>query len=148
MEEAIINPCALETFNPFATLMLIYGCFQLNQYHEVFFGTSCLNGVGLVWVRLTNFIFNCCSLIESPHSYIPRTHATIVTSSSFVNTHVGPIFMFLVIPFKWLEKELNGMFQNLLAFLNERVPLSIASMASSNDWSIHFPFFFFLVGPC
>jgi hypothetical protein len=40
------------------------------------------------------------------------------------------------------------MFQNLLAFLNERVPLSIASMASSNDWSIHFPFFFFLVGPC
>jgi len=122
--------------------MLIYGCFQLNQCHEVFFGTPCLNGVGLVWVRSTTFIFNCCSVIESPHSYIPRTHATIVTSSSFVNTHVGPIFMFHVFPFKWLEKKLNGMFQNLLAFFNERVPLSITSMASSNDCLSISPFFF------
>jgi hypothetical protein len=38
---------------------------------------------------------------------------------------------------------LNDMFQDLLTFLNECVPLSITSMASSNDWSVHFPFFLF-----
>ncbi len=121
--------------------MLIYGCIQLNQYHQIFLGTPSLNGVGLVWVHSTTFIFNCCSVIESPHSYIPRTHATIVAFSSFVNTHAGPIFVFLVFPSKWLERELSSTFQDLLTFFNECVPFSIASMASSNDWSTHFPLF-------
>jgi hypothetical protein len=43
---------------------------------------------------------------------------------------------------KWSERELSGMFQDLLAFLNECVPFSIASMVASNVWSIHFSFYF------
>jgi hypothetical protein len=89
-----------------------------------------------------NFHFNCCSAIESPHSYIPRIHVIIVTNSSLVKTLVGPILSFLVFQFKWSKRELSGMFQDLLAFLNECVPFSIASMVASNVWSIHFPLYF------
>jgi hypothetical protein len=78
---------------------------------------SCLGG-------FCNFHFNYCSVIESPHSYIPRIHVTIVTSSSSVKTLTGPILLLLVFPFKWSERELNGMFQDLLAFLNECVPFN------------------------
>jgi hypothetical protein len=96
---------------------------------------SCLGG-------FCKFHFNYCGVIESLHSYIPRIHVIIVTSSSLVKTFVGPILLLLVFPFKWMEKELSGMFQNLLAFFNECVPLSIASMVVSNVWSIHFPLYF------
>ncbi len=137
----MVSPYAMETSNPSTTLMFISRCLRLNQFHQLFLGIPCLNGVGLVWVNSTIFIFNCCSVIKSSHSCIPRTHVTIVTTSSYVNTHVGPIFLLLVFPFKWSKRELSGMFQNLLNFFNEFVPLSIASMASSNDRSIHFPLF-------
>jgi hypothetical protein len=103
--------------------------------------TLCLNVVGLIgwWSYLgkfSTFILNCCSVIENPHSYISRIHAITITSSSYLNTLASPIF-----PFKWLKRELGGMFQDLLAFFNECVPFSIASMVSSNVWFVHFPFF-------
>ncbi len=86
-----------------------------------------------------NFHFNCCSVIKSPHFYISRIHVTIVTLSSLVKTFVGPILLLLVFPFKWSKRELSGMFQDLFTFLNECLPLSIASMVATNVWSIHFP---------
>jgi hypothetical protein len=103
--------------------------------------TLCLNSVGFVWVNFATFIFNSCNVIKNPHSYIPRIHAIIVTSSSYVNTLASPIFPLFVFPFKWSKRELGGMFQDLLTVLNECVPFSTASMASSNVWFVHFPFF-------
>jgi hypothetical protein len=61
------------------------------------------------------------------------------TSSSFVNTPPNPIFLDLVFIFRWLEKELKGMFHYLLALLKKHVPFSIASIIASNVSSIHMP---------
>jgi hypothetical protein len=67
-------------------------------------------------------------------------------------------FLDFVFPHKWSNNEVRYMFQCLLAFLNEVVPLSIASMASSNASLVHLPlvirglhlltFYNFLVGSC
>jgi len=51
-----------------------------------------------------NFHFNCYSVIESPHSYIPRIHVTIITSSSLVKTLVGPHFVALCFPIEMVGK--------------------------------------------
>ncbi len=51
--------------------------------------------------------FSFVNVIESSHSCIVRIHATIITSSSFINTIVGPIILDLIFPFKWLEREVN-----------------------------------------
>jgi hypothetical protein len=54
--------------------------------------------------------------MESPHSYILKTHTTIdSSSSSLVNTHGGPFFLLLVFPNMWLENEVTSMPHNLLA---------------------------------
>ncbi len=51
----------------------------------------------------------------------------------------GTGFLDLVFPYKWLNNEVKGMFQCILAFLNKVVLFSIASMASSNVSLIHLP---------
>jgi len=96
-------------------------------------------GVGLVWVNSTTFIFNCYRLINSPTSGIDKTQATTTWSSSTVSMLVGPGFLDLVFPYKWLDNEVRGMFECILAFLNKVVLFSIASMASSNVSLIHLP---------
>jgi len=117
--------------------MLNSRCLFLNQYHQEFPNTLLRKSIGLVWVNFATFIFNCCTLIGSPTSYIDKTQATTAWSSSIVSTHVGLGFVDLVFPYKWLNNEVRGMFQCLLAFLNEVVPFSIAFMASSNVSLVH-----------
>jgi hypothetical protein len=46
--------------------------------------------------------------MESPHSYIFKTHAIIISSSS-ISTLGGPIFLLLVFPYRWLENEVTDM---------------------------------------
>ncbi len=67
--------------------------------------------------------------MDSPHSCIVNVHVIII---AFVSTPLGPIFMDLVFPFRWLAREFIEMFHNLLAFLRECVPLSITSITTSN----------------
>ncbi len=75
--------------------------------------------------------------MDSAHSCIINVHVIIAESSSFVSTLLGPIFLDLVFPFRWLERELIGMFHDLLALFKECVPLSTTSMAVCNASSIH-----------
>jgi hypothetical protein len=77
--------------------------------------------------------------MDSPYSCIVNFHAIIDDSSTFVNTPHGPIFLDIVFPFIWLEREFIGMFHDLLALLKECDLLSTTSMAISNVSSIHMP---------
>jgi hypothetical protein len=77
--------------------------------------------------------------MESPHSYILKSHAIIASSSSFVNTPGGPIFLLLVFPYRWLENEVMNMPQNLLAHHKEIILLSTTFRATSNDSFEHLP---------
>jgi len=138
--------------------MLSSGCVLLNQYHQELPGTPSWKGVGLVWINFATFIFNCCRLINNPTSYIDKTQATTTWSFSTVSTPTSPSFLDLIFPYKWSNNEVRGMFHYLLAFLNEVVPFSIASMASSNASLVHLfqvirglhllIFLCFLVGSC
>jgi len=117
--------------------MLSSRCFCLNQYHEEFSNIFPHKGVGLAWVNSTTFIFNYCKLFDSPNSYIAKTQTTIAWISSYVSTPTSPHFLNVVLPYKWLDNEIRGMLQCLLAFLNEIIPPSITSMASSGASLIH-----------
>ncbi len=64
----------------------------------------CQNGVGLVCVNSTTFIFNYCKVIDCPNVCIANVQATTTTSFSFVNTPCFPTFLDLVFPFKWFER--------------------------------------------
>ncbi len=78
--------------------------------------------------------------MDSPHSCIANVHVITAESSTFIRTPLGPIFLDLVFPFEWLERELIGMLHDLLALLKECDPLSTTSMVVSNVSSIHMPF--------
>jgi hypothetical protein len=78
----------------------------------------------LVYVISTTFIFNCYRFMDNPHFYMFKVHLIITTSFCFVSTLLGPIFLDLVFPFRWLTMELIGMFHDMLAFLRECVLLS------------------------
>jgi hypothetical protein len=80
--------------------------------------------------------------MESPHSYTFKNHATKVSSSSSINTHGGPIFPFLLFPYRWSKNEVMGMPQNLLAPHKKIMPLSTTSIVASNDSLDHLPFRF------
>jgi hypothetical protein len=70
--------------------------------------------------------------MESPHSYICKTHTTIASSSSSISTLGGSIFLLLVFPYKWLENEGTNMPQKFLAPRKKVILFSIASMVVSN----------------
>jgi hypothetical protein len=57
--------------------------------------------------------------------------------NSTISTPTGPSFLDFVFSYKWSNNEVRGMFECLLAFLNEVVPFSIASMAFSNASLVH-----------
>jgi hypothetical protein len=115
---------------------------RLNQYHHKSLGNPFQNGVGRVLVTFATFHLSCYNVMENPHSYILKTHATIASSSSSINTLGGPIFMLLIFPYRWSKSEVTGMPHNLLALHKEVMLLSIASMAASNDSLNHLPFGF------
>ncbi len=104
------------------------------------------------------FILNYCRLIDSPTSSISKTQATTTWFSSIISMPTSLGFLDFVFPYKCSNNEVRGTFQCLLAFLNEIVPFSIASMASSKASLVHLPlvirglhlliFFCFLVGSC
>jgi len=58
---------------------------------------------------------NCCNDIDGSHFCIFRIQAMIITSCYFVRTLNGSTFLDLVEPFRWLESDVNGMLQCLLA---------------------------------
>ncbi len=75
--------------------------------------------------------------MDSPHSCMSKVHLITTTSSSFVSTPFGPIFLDLVFPFRWLVVEFIGMFHDLLALLRECVALSTTSIVASNASFVH-----------
>ncbi len=121
----------------------LFGCLCLNQYHHLLLSIPSHNGVSLVYVNSTTFIFNCCRFKDSPHFCMSKVHLIIVTSSSSISTPLGPIFLNMVFPFRWSTMELIGMFHDLLTFLRECVPLSTISIATSNVPSVHMPLLVF-----
>jgi hypothetical protein len=78
-------------------------------------------------------------LIDKPTFCITKIQVNTTTSSFIINIPFSPTFFIHVLPFKWLHKELKGMFHNLLPFLNVVLVLSIASIIFSSASSIHFP---------
>jgi hypothetical protein len=101
------------------------------------FGYSSQNGVGLVWMHFSTFIFNYCKLIDNPTSCINKTQATTIWSSFIINMLVSPNILDLDFPYKWLDNEVRHMFQCLFTFFNEVVPFSTICMASSNVLLVH-----------
>ncbi len=49
---------------------------------------SILDGVALIYVNFTIFIFNCCRLMESPHSPIINIYVITITSFSLVRMYL------------------------------------------------------------
>jgi hypothetical protein len=114
----------------------------LNQNHQELPSFPCLNGVALVWATSATFIFNYYRVIDSPTFYITRVQAIIVFFFFFffcVSTLAGPHFLDLVLPFRWFDKEVQGMFQWILVYFNDVFPFLITSMASSNISVVHLP---------
>jgi hypothetical protein len=83
------------------------------------------------------FNFSCWKVTDSLAACMFETQMTIIISSYFASTFWGPIFLLLVLPLRWFENEVSGMFQYLTAFNKEMCPFSIVTMASSRSWSIH-----------
>jgi hypothetical protein len=50
-----------------------------------------------------------------------------------------PLLLDLVFSFKWFERDVTNMCQNLLSFLKDNCPLSIASITASNALDVHLP---------
>ncbi len=121
--------------------MLVCGCCHLNQYHhQLLLGIPSRNDVSFVCVSFATFVFNCCRLMDNPHSCMFKVHLINTTSFSFVSTSLSPIFLDLVFLFKWSKNELQKMFHDTLAFLKEHLPLSTSSITTSNCSFIHMPF--------
>ncbi len=109
-------------------------------------------------MHFATFIFNYCKLIDNPISCIDKTQATTIWSSFTINMLVSPSFLDLVLPYKWLHNEVRDMFYCLFTSLNEIVPFSTTSMASSNVLLVYLPLMIrrlhlltllcFLIGPC
>jgi len=77
--------------------------------------------------------------MESPHSCILQTHVTIASSSFFVSTLGGPIFLLLVFSYRWSKSEVTNMPQNLLTPHKEIMHFSTTSTVASNDSLDHSP---------
>ncbi len=118
----------------------------LEPFPPKFLGTPSLNGVSLICVIFTTFNFNCYMVMDSLHSFIANVHSTMALSSSSINTSTNPIWRLLVLPFKWLDREVNGIPHDLHAFHKEWVPISTTSIASSWAWLVHVNLFF--LGGC
>ncbi len=107
-------------------------CMCLNKYHQLLFSIRSWNVVCFVYVSSTIFFFNCCRLMDNPHSCIARVHLITLAPSFAMSTPLGPIFLDLVFPFKWLENELKIMFHVLLALLNECIHSSTTCIVVPN----------------
>jgi hypothetical protein len=60
-------------------------------------------------VIFVTFNFNCCMVMDNPHSYITNVHSTMGLFSSSINTPIGPILQLLVLPFiRWSDREVSG----------------------------------------
>jgi len=70
---------------------------------------------------------------------MPNTHSMIVASSSIDKTLGGPRFYNVVLPMRWSERLVKGIFHYWLAFLNYVYLLSIASMASFKSLVLQLP---------
>ncbi len=143
MHELGIRPYYLQTSNPSTYCMLTFGCLYLNQYHQLLHGIPSENDIALIYVSFVIIIFNCCKLMDNPHSCIANVHVITTTYSSSISTPHGPIFLYLVFPCKWSTREFIVRFHELLAFLRECVPLSITAIVTSNLSSIHMPLLVF-----
>lgn len=89
--------------------------------------------------KFWHFCFDCYKVMESITSCIPKTQATSVLSSSFVNTPYEPTFIELVLPFKWFKRKVHGMCQNFFFFLKKVWPPSTTSIGFSKALLVHFP---------
>ncbi len=92
----------------------------------------------IVCVNSINFIFNCCRLMDSSHSYIFKVHSITTTSCSRFYKHTSwphlpkPCFSIQVVK-KWAQRK----FHDLIAFLKKHLSLLITSIVVSNVSTIH-----------
>lgn len=99
-------------------------------------GTPLWNGVGLVCVTSTTFN-SSWRVMDKPTFHAFKIQVTITSSLGFISTPCKLVFLILVLPLRWCNSKIIGMFQNLLTFFKEVCPCTITSMASSSCWSIH-----------
>ncbi len=137
LHELLIKPCALQTSNPFVCQMFNSRCLHLNKYYQLFCGVSHQNVISFVYVISMTFVFIYARVIQKTHFYITKVHTNIITSSSFVSTFASLTFLNLVLPFKWLERKLIGMFHDLFALFNEHDFHPSTSIISSNVSFVH-----------
>jgi hypothetical protein len=97
-------------------------------------------------VITTTFNFSSCMVIDNPHSCIVNVHSTVALSSSSINTHVGPILQFLILWFRWSNREVSNIPHDLFTFHKEWIIVSTTSVTSSKAWSIHVDLF--VLGGC
>jgi hypothetical protein len=119
--------------------MVRLGCLFWNQRHHESPRTPSLNGVGLVWVIFATFNLSYCKVTLSPHSCIVKVHVITTASSCSDSTLASPIFLDIVLLFRWLDREVRSIHQWRLAFRNEWVPHSTTSIAFSKDWFVYVP---------
>ncbi len=111
----------------------------MNQYHQEFLGIPFLKRVGLICVNFATFILNWCKVIESLHFCIPKIQATSASSSWFVSTPCGPCFFYFIFPFKWFERDVISIYQNLLVFFKDSCLFSTTSIVVSSTSNVHLP---------
>lgn len=92
------------------------------------------------------FVFIYTRVIQRMHSYITKIHTNIITSFSFVSTFASWTFKNLVLPFRWLERELIGMFRDLLALFNEHVFHPMLHLSICLFWLLKGTYWLVVVG--
>jgi hypothetical protein len=108
MHTFLVNPCALEISSPFASRVEIFGFLSLNQYHHEFLGIPSLNGVGQISINSTTLNLSCYNLIDNSQSCMPKIQD--ITFASIDSNNLWTTFLDLVLPFKWFNNDVEGMF--------------------------------------
>jgi hypothetical protein len=144
----------LGTFNPCTKWVLIFGCQFLNHYLTISW-TSILKWHGFACVILATFnlIVERWWITQSFASSKPRWllfHSFHLLTQNKCVIQIGlqylcitfanyrlTTFLFLIVPLKWFESEVKGMFRYMLAFVKEVSPFCIASNVSSSCWFVH-----------
>jgi len=84
-----------------------------------------------------NYLNSSWRVMDKPTFCMFKIQVIIASSFGFISTPYKPIFLILVLPLRWCNSKVKGMFQNLLTFFKEVCPYTTTSMASSSYWFIH-----------
>jgi hypothetical protein len=115
----MVRKCELGTSHMACVFVILFQLFLV--FHA--------NGVGIVCIYSTSFIFNCTRFIDNSYSSIFRIHATIVASSSFDSSPNRLIVLDLFYHSSG-KKYVRNVSHNPRMFFIEHVHLLISPMGS------------------